>query len=182
MRQRIELLDFWRSLCLLAMIGFHFCYDLMLFGRIPESVMHSLPARLIAWDLGGCFILISGICVRFSRDPLRRGFIVFCAGAAVSAVTTLMGVPVVFGILQMISLCMILYGLLRERIERHIGGRFAAVNLVLFAATWFLTSRRTVDIKFLYPFGLRPADFFSADYWPVFPWIFLFLIGMFFGK
>ena len=90
MNQRIELLDFWRSLCLLIMVAFHLCYDLALFGVIPMDVMTSLPARLIAYDVGGCFIFISGICLRFSREPVRRGFVIFCAGALVTAVTALL--------------------------------------------------------------------------------------------
>ena len=182
MNQRVELLDLWRSLCLLIMIAFHLCYDLALFGVIPMDVMTSLPAKLITWDVGGCFIFISGICLRFSRDPVRRGFIIFCAGALVTAVTALLRMPVAFGILQCIGICMMLCGALRERIEPHLGTAFALVNLALFLGTWLLTSQMTVYIKLLYPLGLHSPDFFSADYWPLLPWAFLFLIGMFFGK
>jgi len=182
MRNRIELLDLWRSLCLFVMVGFHLCYDLMLFGVIPEGVMTSLPARLIAYDVGGCFIFISGICLRFSRNPVRRGFFVFCAGAAVTLVTWLLHMPVAFGILQLIGICMMLCGALRERMETRLTGRFLILCLLLFFGTWALTACVTVKTQLLYPLGLHGADFFSADYWPLLPWGFLFLIGMWFGR
>ena len=182
MKQRIELLDFWRSLCLLIMIAFHLCYDLALFGVISMDVMTSLLAKLIAWDVGGCFVFISGICVRFSHDPLRRGFVVFCAGTVVTLVTALLGMPVAFGILQLLGICMMLYVPLKGYLETHIGLPFVLVNFALFLTTWLLTARVTVVVKLLYPLGLHTADFFSADYWPLLPWMFVFLIGTFFGK
>ena len=182
MNQRIELLDFWRSLCLFIMVAFHLCYDLALLGVIPMDVMTSLPARLIAYDVGGCFIFISGICLRFSREPVRRGFFVFCAGALVTVVTALLRMPVAFGILQCIGVCMMLCGALREKIEPRLGVPFALINLALFLGTWFLTANVTVYIKLLYPLGMHAPEFFSADYWPLLPWAFLYLIGMYFGK
>lgn len=182
MEQRIELLDLWRSLCLCAMIAFHLCYDLALSGVIPMTVMTSLPARLIAYDVGGCFIFISGICLRFSRDPVRRGFFVFCAGLLVSLVTMLMKMPVLFGILQCIGVCMMLCGMLRQRIEGRLGIVFALVCLGLFALTWWATSSIKVNITYLFPIGLRREGVYSADYYPIIPWLFLYLIGMVFGK
>lgn len=182
MKQRIELLDLWRSLCVAAMVVFHLCYDLMLFGRIPAAAMRSFPALLITYVSGGSFILISGICLRFSRDPIRRGFFVFCLGAAVTAVTALLKMPVAFGILELIGVSMMLCGALRERITRHIGAPFALANALAFVGTWLLTAKLRVPWKMLYPIGLRSADFFSADYWPVFPWIFLYLLGMALGS
>ena len=182
MKQRIELLDLWRSLCVFVMVAFHLCYDLMLFGRIPAAAMTSAAAKLITWVFGGSFVFISGSCLHFSRDPLRRGFFVFCVGGAVTAVTALLGMPVAFGILQLLGVCMMLCGALRERMMRSIGAPFVAANALLFGVTWFLTARVRVPWKLLYPLGLRSAGFFSADYWPVFPWIFLFLLGMAFGR
>lgn len=182
MKQRIELLDLWRSLCVLVMVAFHLCYDLMLFGRIPAAVMTSLPAMLITWVFGGSFVFISGSCLHFSRDPLRRGFFVFCVGGIVTAVTALLKMPVAFGILQLLGVCLMICGVLREKIVRSIGVPFTVANALLFAASWILTARVRVPWRLLYPLGLRASDFFSADYWPVFPWFFLFLLGMAFGQ
>ena len=58
MKQRIELLDFWRSLCLFIMVAFHLCYDLAMFGVIPMDVMTSLPAKLITWFVMFLYIMV----------------------------------------------------------------------------------------------------------------------------
>ena len=38
------------------------------------------------------------------------------------------------------------------------------------------------ECKFLFPLGIRAVGFYSSDYYPVLPWIFLFLIGTFLGR
>ena len=90
--------------------------------------------------------------------------------------------PVLFGALHLLGVCMVLYGLLRERIERYNGPVFAAVCAALFAAAALLTVNVTVPVRFLFPFGLTYPGFFSADYFPLLPWAFLFLIGTSLGK
>ena len=53
---------------------------------------------------------------------------------------------------------------------------------IVFAATWLLTERVSVQWGYLYPLGFRCADFSSADYWPLFPWAFLYLFGALLGN
>ena len=182
MKQRIELLDLWRSLAVCIMVVFHALYDLELFGVLAEGTMESLPAELARWFGAGSFIFISGAVVRFSANPIRRGFFVFCCGFLVAAVTAWIEMPVKFGILQLLGVCMIVYGLLREWIELRQGRRFALVCFLLFVGSCLATSSITVDMKWLYPLGLRYEDFYSADYFPLFPWLFLFLLGTSAGK
>lgn len=180
--ERYVLMDLWRSLAVCLMVVFHALYDLQLFGVLPAGTMEQ-PWAMTARFVGGAnFVFISGAVVRFSRDPVRRGFKVFCAGLLVAVVTAVIRMPVVFGILQLLGVCMILFGLLRSRIEQWQGLAFALICMALFAASWWLTDAVQVDIKFLYPFGLRSEKFYSADYYPIFPWMFLFLCGTSFGK
>lgn len=179
---RIEILDLWRSLCVIVMLAYHLLYDLCLFGHMDAGVMDDWPMAVIRFVFAGSFVFISGVCVRFSRNPVRRGFIVFCAGALVTAVSLFAGYPVLFGALHLLGVCMVLYGLLRERIERYNGPAFAVVCAALFAGTAVLTVNVTVSVKFLFPFGLTYPGFFSADYFPLMPWAFLFLLGTSLGK
>lgn len=179
---RVEWIDLWRSLCVAVMLAYHLLYDLCLFGHLDAGVMDTWPMLAVRFVFAGSFILISGVCVRFSRNPVRRGFVVFCAGALVSAVTGAAGYPVLFGVLHLLGTCMVLYGLLREGIERRTGPAFAAVCAALFAGTSLLTARVTVSARFLFPLGLTEPGFFSADYFPLLPWAFLFLAGTGLGK
>lgn len=182
MKQRSDLLDLWRSLAVVLMIVYHGLYDLELFGVLAAGTAEAPLALVLRYVCSGSFILISGAVLRFSRDPVRRGFFVFCAGLLVSVVTALMKQPVLFGILQCIGVCMMLCGALRERLDRLPGAVLAVACAALFAAAWWATKKITVDIKFLFPLGLRTENFYSADYYPLFPWLFLYLIGTVLGR
>ena len=180
--KRVEILDLWRSVCVWMMLLYHAAYDLTLFRVLPEAFVTHPAAKVYCYLGAGGFILLSGVCVRFSRDPIRRGVLVFCAGLGVTAVTTVAGYPVAFGVLSLLGCCMLLYGAARRWIEPRLGPVFAAVCLGLFALTWVLTAAIKVDIFFLHPLGMHGADFYSADYFPLFPWTFLFLTGTALGK
>lgn len=177
MKQRFDWLDLWRSLAVLTMLVFHALWDLEQFGVLASGTMETPAADVIRYLGGGSFILISGMLVLRSENSLRRGFFLFCVGLAVALVTALAGLPVRFGILQLLGICMMLCGALREPLRRGIGPVYAVVYLVLFAGSWLLTARVTVPWRFLYPLGLRAEGFFSADYWPLLPWGFLYLLG-----
>jgi len=181
MDKRIEVLDLWRSLCVAAMIVWHGFYDMALFGYLDMALMESPFARTAAFLTAGSFILISGICSRFSRNNLRRGFNIFCAGFAVALVMALMKMPVAFGILQFFGVAMILYGLGKDRLDAMKGMSFPIICMLLFALSWVLTRSVQVGSEWLYPLGFRNADFYSADYYPLLPWIFLFAAGTWLG-
>lgn len=180
--KRIQVLDLWRSLCIVLMLVYHAFYDLELTGVLAAGTMQRPAALAAGWICGGGFILLSGAVARFSRSAARRGFAVFCAGVLVSAATALVGLPVKFGVLQLLGVCMMLFGALRPRLEPHLGARLALGCAVLFVVTAWLTSAIRVDIMFVYPLGLRSASFYSSDYYPLLPWAFLFLIGACLGK
>ena len=159
------------------MLAFHALWDLEHFGVLPTGTMETPFADVVRCVGGGSFILISGMLVLSSREPVRRGFFLFCIGLAVAIVTALAGVPVRFGILQLLGICMMLCGAFREKLKRVRSVGFGAVCLALFAAAWLLTARTEVSFPWLYPLGFRSADFRSADYWPLLPWTFLYLLG-----
>ena len=178
--RRIELIDLWRSLCVFAMIAYHTLYDLAMLGAISEVTLRTAPVlavRLIAM-LG--FILISGISAGLSGSGIRRGFFVLCAGLGVSIVSALAGMPVKFGILQLLGCSMIIYGAARDRIDR-LGDALPWLCAVLFCAGLYAYFNVRVSVNFLYPLGLRTPDFYSADYYPLVPWLFLFLFGTWLG-
>lgn len=176
-KPRSDRLDLWRSLAVVTMVVFHALWDLEQFGYIPAGMMQSPAADIVRFLGGGSFILISGILVLSSRRALRRGFHIFCIGLAVAVATALIGMPVRFGILQLIGASMMLCAALRTQILRFSGSALAALFLLCFILSWWLTSHVRVAFPFLYPLGLRTEGFYSADYWPLLPWSFLYLLG-----
>lgn len=179
--KRIEVLDLCRSLCVVVMVVWHGFYDLALFGVIDMALMESLVAKIIAFLCAGGFILVSGVCARLSQNNLCRGFFIFCVGLALSVVMAFLKMPVAFGILQLFGAAMILYGLLRKRVDRWESAWFPLACLVLFVLSALITQNVTVESKWLYPLGFRTEGFYSADYYPLFPWLFLFLAGTWLG-
>lgn len=181
MRQRIDGLDLWRSFAVAAMLVYHALYDLEYFGILAPGISGRPLALTLRWACAGSFILISGAASRFSRSPLRRGFFLLCVGLAVTAVTMAAGQPVLFGILHCLGVCQMLYGAVRERITVRDRRLFMILCAALFAGTAILTRQISVNIKLLFPLGFRYDGFYSADYYPLLPWAFLFLIGTVIG-
>ena len=179
--KRIELLDLCRSLLVAFMVVWHALYDLALFGLTDHTFVESTAYHVSACLCGGGFILIAGICCRFSRDNLRRGLIVLAAGVAVMAVSLWVGNPVLFGILQLLGISMLLYGLFGRRLERLPPYVLPIACAVLFPLTLWWTKSTVVDITWVFPFGFVTDTFYSSDYYPLLPWIFLFLFGTWFG-
>lgn len=152
------------------MIVWHFLFDLASAGLVPETLLQSPVMELARYMIAGSFIVISGVCARLSRRPLRRGLIVLGAALLVSAATYLFGAPVYWGILHLLGACMLLYAAVRKRWETLPEIYACGAALLVFALTFVLPIRVRVGVPFFFPFGLRTAAFASADYYPLLPW------------
>ena len=87
-----------------------------------------------------------------------------------------------FGILHLLSICMLLSAPLRGFLAR-VSAKYGALGcIMLYAVSWLLTERITVGIPYLFPLGFRTASFYSADYFPILPHAFVFFAGVFCGK
>lgn len=193
--KRYCLIDSLRGLALVNMLVFHFLYDIyMVYGVDPRWAMYP---GVVAWERYICvsFILISGISLNFSRHAYRRGLIINACGLLITAVTALV-MPeqiIIFGILNLIGCSMLLTQALRKWLEKLNPFVGAAVSFALFAF-FFGVSRQYLgffDVRLLElpdalyranyfaAFGIHNSEFFSADYFPLFAWMFLFICGFF---
>ena len=192
---RLHLLDSLRGLALLNMLAYHALYDVVYIFGHPMGWYQGWPGYLWQRCICWCFILLSGFCAGMSRRPVRRGLIVLGAGCVVSLVTAL-AMPeqrVRFGVLSLLGCCMLLTALCRPVLERlrPLAGLFAS-----FAVFWItkcvpggglgLGDRLLTPLPgwlystdFLYPLGFPGPGFFSSDYFPLLPWLFLFWTGWF---
>ena len=196
--KRIELLDELRGFAILAMIVHHFFLDIgyVLGLNWGYTIFNKLCVlQPIFW---GIFIIISGICSRLSRNCIKRGFIVLGAGLAVTLVTAVImplmgmdGAEIYFGILSCLGSCMIITGVLMpliEKIKPIVGMIMCAL---LFAATYNITKGSLlfglinlgeIETNAFAPIGIINSSFYSADYFSIIPWVFMFLFGAFMGK
>lgn len=197
-KKRIELLDELRGFAIIAMIIHHFFLDMgdVLDLEIGYEIFDKLCAlQPIFW---GIFIITSGICSRLSRNPIKRGAIVLGAGLIITFVTAiimpLFGVTnakIFFGILHCLGSCMIITGLLMpliKKIKPIIGSSISLILFLIFkdinACSLFfgLIKFDKPSTNLFMPLGLYNDSFYSADYFSIIPWIFLFLCGAFIGK
>lgn len=181
MSERISWLDGWRGLAVYLMVVYHFCFDLYMFGWMEREILFSWPMELLQKFICCSFILCAGISARFSRSNVKRGLWCALAGLAVVAASFMVDAPIRFGILQCLSLCMILYGLTARWVDRVPGKLAPALWLGLLVLTAFWTEKVVVKVKWLYWLGFVYPGYVSYDHFALFPWLFLFLLGSWLG-
>ena len=123
---RIYLLDILRGLSVLAMMFYHFFWDLGYFKFIElETMTQGLPL-LFAQSVGASFIVISGISSRllylsdnFIAKFLKRLGILLLICALITAVTFFdKNSYIFFGILHLLAICSVL-GLLLNIVRNN---------------------------------------------------------------
>lgn len=195
MSKRLHFLDALRGFTLINMIVFHGLWNLVyLFGFRADWYVGTpgyLWQQWICWT----FLLLSGFCWSFSRNHLRRGLLVFGGGLLVTAVTcTVMpDSRIVFGVLTCIGSCMLLLIPLEKWLKKLPAAAGLALSFGLFVLLRNISSGslgferlaicplpealyRNLLTAYL---GFPHPSFFSTDYFPLFPWFFLFVTGYF---
>ena len=193
--RRFPFLDELRGVAIVMMVAYHFLYDLVTFGGLSFP-LYSTPAVIWQNCIGALFITLSGCVSLFSRSNVRRGVKCLMGSAAVFAVTYFTApYPAWFGVLCLLGCCMMLFPLLRPIISRIPSALGAAVCIGLFFVCYPVPSGKlwlpggAVSMPAaLYRShltalaGFPPAGFASSDYYPLLPWLLLFVAGAFLGK
>ena len=179
--KRFDILDAWRTLAIVLMAAYHFLYDLYIFGIISASQLFSAPLNILERFICCSFILLAGASARFSRNNLRHGLIVLAAGIAVEIGAAAGGQTIRWGVLMLLGSSMVLWHFLGGYLQNWRPVSLTAACMGLFVLTGWWTEATTASVGWLYPLGLIAPGFHSADYFPLLPWFFLFLIGTVIG-
>lgn len=197
-KQRIALFDIAKSIALVNMIAYHTCYDLVYIFGVSMPWFTSKGAFL--WQQAICwtFILVSGAVFPYSRNPLRHGLVLLGAGMLLTVVTFVFmpSERILFGILHGLGAAALISALCKKillRIRPFLGAALsffaflltysmASGTLSLFGKIWFIVPHAWTQIPFLFPLGIVSDGFFSSDYFPIIPWLFLYWTGLFFWR
>ena len=180
-RRRIVLLDTLRGLLLVSMIAFHATYDAAyIYGYdVPwflDPAIQSVWRASISWS----FLFLAGWMTSFSRNNLRRAGVYGAAALLVWSATTVaaLDTPINFGILFCMFSCTLIWTMAKWALCRVPSALGVVVCLALFAVLWDVP-HQTYDFPGLAWLGLPNASFSSGDYYPILPFVFMYLCGAF---
>lgn len=196
-KNRVGFLDELRGFAIICMVVYHLMVDLKFVFNVDVPIFFESWFDTIRDIFVGIFISISGIVSNYSRSNLKRGVQCFFIGMIMTFVTAFVspGSPDLFGILHCLGVCMMLYGLGQRIFEKIPPFAGAVISVFLFMLTFnFKTGYSGIHGLFkvkmpealystsvLFPLGFPGEKFVSLDYFPLFPWLFIFLAGAFYG-
>lgn len=197
---RLWPLDALRGLAMVNMVAYHGMYDwVYVFGQ--KSAWYDIfsPAchvwqQYICWS----FLLLAGYSFTLSRRPVKNGLVVAGCALVLTAVTVgfLPSEAIWFGVLHLVGCAILLCCAARPLLEKipPLAGLAGAAAVFLLTNQlpsgylgfegWHLW-RVPEELYKANLFWLGLPDltkFSSADYFPLLPWLFLFLCGYFVGR
>ena len=191
-RKRYPLLDAWRGFALVNMIAYHAMWDLVYLVGVDAPWY--LGRGAFYWQQAICwsFILLSGFCWSMGRHPVRHGLVTFACGMLVTVVT-LIAMPdavIWWGVLTFLGAAALVLYVLRPLLQKCPAWLGLILSGTLFAVTYHaqrgMLAGRDILPDWLYGFGHLSAflgfpapEFASTDYFPLIPWLFLYLVGYF---
>jgi len=205
--KRVKLLDTIRGVCIILMIIYHSCFCIINFGFFEEVdwlykafEFFNTDYYTVIWLITlCCFFMIAGITSKFSRNNFKRSLIIICTALIISIVTIMRSedLAIYFGVLHCMGFCMLIYAI----IEKFFFKLSEKINFVLMFSLFFIcyflievyfiriikiipiTPVKLFDVEIpLYILGFYSTTFYSADYYPIIPWIFMFFAGVAFGQ
>ena len=194
--KRIALLDELRGFAIALMILYHLLFNLTYLFPTAFGTAWFAAVDPFQPIIPFIFISISGVSTQLSRKPLKRGLILVGVSLVITLVTLFVvpDFPIYFGVIHQLAFCILAFTLLRpllKKVPKLVG---LIVSFLLFLLTYSVSGgylgfgRFTVTISALlskslalYPLGLSSTPLSAADYFPVFPWFFLFLFGTYLG-
>ena len=185
------MLDILRGIAVIGMVFHHalVSYEIVFWDTIDFLYTDAFTAIQLVFV--AVFLLVSGICTRYSRNVLKRGLIVCAAAVVVSLATCVVlpafgmdGLQIYFGVLHMFGLSMVIYALTQKLLDKIP----TAVGITLFTVLYIgyyavYATSPAGDTPWLLIFGVLPRTMTAyGDYYPLLPYMFLFIAGGYLGR
>lgn len=192
---RFPMFDVLRGICLSSMVLYHAMYDIVHILGFPVSWYDSWQGDLWQKSIAFTFILLSGFCWSFSRKPLLHGGFLLAISFGLTAATLLFmpSEKILWGVLFLLGASGLLLIPLQPVLKKIPPAAGVLCSLFLFfilfgvpwgylgfenQPLWFLPSELYHSPWFAW-LGLPNPTFYSADYFPLIPYFFLYLAGYF---
>jgi len=185
--KRIEIIDALRGLSVVLMVIYHMLYNLTAFLDAPSWFFSNPVFNILSPFFAGLFIFLSGVSSRFSRGNVERGAIAIVLAVLITYVTHRMDMRITFGVLHLLGFSMLFFGLTQkfwDFIPRK-AAPYIFTALILassLAKSHFSPVAENLWLRdILSVLGWRQQGFISNDYFPLLPWLFVFLLGTWAG-
>lgn len=183
-KSRVWQIDLLRGIAVIAMVCYNSLSLLNFFDLIVLQI-NSMLWTVLALIIASTFILLSGFSMTLSHKKhnstlsnITRGVQILFYGFIVTIVSWFVsgGYPVVFGILHFIGL---------GKIISSPFVKFKKINIILGALIISLgiaLQNIVLDTPLLVWLGIRYIGYRTLDYFPIFPWLGVMLIGVALGN
>ncbi len=186
---RIWEIDFLRGLAILLMVLYHFGYDLTELAGIRRVLgidfdLLSGPFQAAVAVFAGVFVVLCGVSSGLPRSNPKRGLKLLAAALLITAASYVFDPQevIVFGILHCLAVCILIYGLTLEKAKPSLILAAAAGVLALSLGLPALLKNTAVHTDAWLAVGVHRVGFSTFDYFPLLPWLGVFLAGAAFGK
>ncbi len=186
---RIWEIDFLRGVSIILMVCYHLLFDLGEFRGVKRFLGFSTDLSTTAWTIAQhffavLFVVLSGASATLTRSNVRRGLRLLAVSLAVTAATYVFdpASAVWFGILQCLAVSMLLFGGLFEKARPAALAVWGSLIIAASAAVPAAKAALAPRTDWLMPFGLTSPSFSSFDYFPLLPWLGVFLAGAALGR
>ena len=185
-KKRIASIDALRGLAVVLMVIHHFLLDLVVLCGAPGWLFSNPVFDFLHYIFAGLFIFLSGVSSRFSHSNLARGAKCFLIALAFTFVTSLpiIDEPILFGVLHLLGFSMLFYGVFGKVLDKILPRALMPfLYAALLVGSAILVEHTDIGgaARYLFMFGWMYPGFYSADYFPIFPWLFVFLLGTWAG-
>lgn len=194
---RIGAFDVVRGAAVVSMVLFHLCYDLRYLCGFDLPWFASPLRDVWRCSISWTFLFVAGCMCPLSRSNLRRGLQYGLVALAIWAVTSLVAVdtPISFGIIYCMAACTLVAWALSRAGALPRGPVAAAALLVAFLLLQGLSEGLVgagplrvalpgslLETEWLSWLGIPGPGFSSGDYYPLLPYLMLYLCGAAMGS
>ena len=178
-------LDALRGIAIVMMVIFHFLFDLNFFG-IAKIAVYEGFLLIFQRTTATLFLLIVGMLLAINYKNgktdfsyyLKRAALLFVVAIIITIVTWVYPHNgfIVFGIIHLIAVSVLL---------SYFFVRYSYINLFLglgIILAGLMLSNVVLNTNLLTWFGISFPGFYTLDYFPLFPWFGIVLLGIFLGK
>jgi len=196
MGKRVGMLDEVRGITYILMIIYHLYYDLAFVYAMQLPDMVHVIFRIVQ-PLSNIFLFVAGASSVYSSNNFRRGAKYFFLAMILTFVTAtaMPSEAIIFGVLHFLGIAAMIYGFIGKYTEVIPSAIGVIGFLLLFVLTYnlprgYLGTEGIFSMPlpgqlyshyWLFPLGFPAPDFVSSDYFPLLPYLFIFLAGASFG-